>query len=110
MMNEGLFSSKTDNWATPQEFFDELDKEFNFTTDVCADKTNHKCDYYFSKENQMDGLKMAWAGRCWMNPPYGREIGKWVKKASEEVKRGCSVGSVFITCKNRHKVFPRIYL
>lgn len=86
MINEGLFSSKTDDWSTPQDFYEELDREFHFTTDVCADEINHKCNYYFSKE--IDGLKMAWAGRCWMNPPYGREIGKWVKKANEEVKRG----------------------
>ena len=83
-----MFSSKTDQWATPQDFFDELNEEFKFTTDVCADETNHKCDYYFSKKDSIDGLKMDWTGRCWMNPPYGREIGLWVKKASEEVKRG----------------------
>ena len=105
MMNEGLFSSKTDNWSTPQDFYEELDKEFHFTTDVCADKTNHKCDYYFSKENQMDGLKMAWAGRCWMNPPYGREIGKWVKKASEEVKRGVPLVVCLLPARTDTKYF-----
>lgn len=81
-----MFSSATDLWATPQDFFDNLNAEFNFTTDVCAIPENAKCRYYFTPE--IDGLSVAWAGRCWMNPPYGREIGKWVKKAHDEVKRG----------------------
>jgi phage N-6-adenine-methyltransferase len=76
------FSSKTDDWATPQDFFDELDKEFRFTLDPCADDLNHKCKKYFTRED--DGLSQDWSGhRLFMNPPYGREIGKWVKKASE---------------------------
>ena len=76
------FSSKTDEWETPQAFFDELNKEFNFTTDVCATTENAKCFFYYDKEK--DGLSQNWDDlRCWMNPPYGREIGKWVKKASE---------------------------
>ncbi len=78
------FSSKTEEWATPQAFFDELNKEFNFNVDVCATKQNAKCKQFFSKES--DGLKENWTwygGWKWMNPPYGREIGKWVKKASE---------------------------
>lgn len=76
------FSSKTDEWATPQDFFDKLDEEFNFTHDVCASKENKKRWMYYDK--QMDGLSKDWNDkRCWMNPPYGREIGKWVKKASQ---------------------------
>ena len=86
MNTELMFSSKTDDWETPQDFFEILNKEFNFTTDVCASDKNKKCGYYFTKE--VDGLRMAWAGRCWMNPPYGKEIGKWVEKAYKEAKRG----------------------
>ena len=81
-----MFSSASDLWETPQDFFNELDAEFHFTTDVCATPENAKCEYFFTPE--VDGLSMAWVGRCWMNPPYGKEIGKWVKKASDEVKRG----------------------
>lgn len=77
--NSGMKSSLTDLWATPEYLFKELDKEFHFTLDVCADETNHKCERYFSKE--IDGLSQPWDGVCWMNPPYGREIGKWVEKA-----------------------------
>lgn len=76
------FSSQTNEWATPQNFFDELNKEFNFNLDVCANTENHKCPMWFSKEE--DGLSKDWnKSKVWCNPPYGREIGKWVKKASE---------------------------
>lgn len=68
-------------WATPQEFFNELNKEFNFKTDVCATAENAKCLAYYSPEQ--DGLLLDWVGSCWMNPPYGREIGLWMKKACE---------------------------
>lgn len=72
------FSSKSDSWETPQDFFDRLNDEFSFELDVCADEFNAKCLAYFSKK--YDRLKQDWRGVCWMNPPYGRGIGKWVKK------------------------------
>lgn len=82
MLNECLFSSKKDDWITPDDLFDELDNEFNFTLDPCSDSFNHKCDYYFDKS--IDGLKMSWDNQVvFMNPPYGKNIGKWVKKAYE---------------------------
>ena len=81
MNREVLFSSKTDLWATPQALFDELNREFHFTTDVCAIPENSKCERFFSP--WMDGLKQEWTGICWCNPPYGRTIGNWVKKAAE---------------------------
>lgn len=76
------FSSKNNEWATPQDFFDKLDKEFNFNLDPCATTANHKCQMWFNREE--DGLSKSWDNlRVFCNPPYGREIGKWVKKASE---------------------------
>jgi len=76
------FSSKTDQWATPQAFFNVLNKEFDFNLDPCADEHNAKCVNYFTKEQ--DGLKQSWDNqRVFVNPPYGREISAWVKKASE---------------------------
>lgn len=75
------FSSKTDLWETPQDFFDALDNEFHFETDVCALPDNAKCERYFTPEQ--DGLKQEWSGVCWCNPPYGRQIGKWVEKAAK---------------------------
>lgn len=82
-----MFSSKTDQWATPQDFFDELNLEFHFTLDPCADKDNHKCEKYFTKED--DGLQQDWGGETvFCNPPYGRNLtGQWVKKASEEINK-----------------------
>ena len=83
------FSSATDLHATPQDFFDKLDAEFGFTLDVCANDQNHKCLNYFTPEQ--DGLKQEWQGVCFMNPPYGREISKWMKKANEAAKNGATV-------------------
>lgn len=80
-MNEVMFSSKTDLWSTPQDFFDKLNREFGFDVDVCALPSNAKCKKFFSPSD--DGLSQEWKGVCWCNPPYGREIGKWVKKAYE---------------------------
>ena len=80
MNNEIMFSSKTDEWSTPQDLFDKLNEEFHFDLDVCANESNHKCALYYDRKQ--DGLKMPWTDHVvWCNPPYGREIGKWVKKA-----------------------------
>ena len=81
MINQGMFTSTTDQWATPQDFFDKLNKEFGFTLDVCALPENTKCNAYYTPE--IDGLSQMWHGTCWCNPPYGRGIGAWIKKASE---------------------------
>jgi phage N-6-adenine-methyltransferase len=89
MINKGLFSSKSDMWETPQWLYDELNMEFWFGLDVCATPENAKCEEYFTPE--ADGLSMEWRGMCWMNPPYGREIGKWVKKAYESSLEGATV-------------------
>lgn len=86
-MNKDLmFSSKTDQWYTPIEFFKELDEEFKFDLDPCADEYNHKCAMYYTKDE--DGLKQSWEGHTvFCNPPYGREIGKWVEKAYLESRK-----------------------
>lgn len=84
-----MFSSKTDLWATPQDTFDKLNEEFFFTLDVCASIENAKCKRYFTKED--DGLTKKWDGVCWMNPPYGREIIKWMEKAYNSSLMGTTV-------------------
>jgi len=77
------FSSKTNEWTTPQDLYDTLNNEFHFTLDPCATKESAKCNKFYTKED--DGLLKDWTGeRVFCNPPYGREIGKWVKKCSEE--------------------------
>ena len=82
-----MLSSKTDQWATPQWFFDRLNSEFKFTLDPCADEFNHKCQKYFTKEQ--DGLFKDYSGEVvFCNPPYGREIWFWVKKCFDEVYFG----------------------
>jgi phage N-6-adenine-methyltransferase len=82
MLNSGIMSSKTDMWATPQWLFDTINGYYHFTLDVCAVKENAKTDIFFTPE--IDGLQHSWEGVCWMNPPYGATIKKWVKKACEE--------------------------
>jgi site-specific DNA-methyltransferase (adenine-specific) len=85
-----MFSSKSDEWETPQDLFDKLNKEFNFTLDPCATDDNHKCDKYYTIKD--DGLSKDWSGEIvFVNPPYGRAIGKWVKKSYEEYLKGTTV-------------------
>lgn len=85
------FSSATDLWATPQAFFDKLNSIHNFTLDVCATDENAKCKNYITEDE--DGLSKEWHGSVWMNPPYGREIGAWMRKAYES-----SVGGATVVC------------
>jgi site-specific DNA-methyltransferase (adenine-specific) len=86
------FSSATPEWSTPQEFFDRLNALHDFTLDPCSTHENAKCArHYTAVEN---GLAHSWQNeRVWMNPPYGREIGVWMKKAYEE-----SLGSALVVC------------
>jgi phage N-6-adenine-methyltransferase len=85
---EAMFSSATVEWETPPDVFAELDREFGpFTLDPCATSENAKAPRYFTW--QEDGLQQSWAGeRVFMNPPYGREIGRWVAKAHTEAAFG----------------------
>lgn len=83
------YSSDKDEWETPRPLFDLLDSEFNFTVDVCALPENAKCSAYFTPED--NGLAQQWRGACWMNPPYGNEIGKWVRKAYRSAMSGATV-------------------
>ena len=76
-------------WETPQDFFDALDAEFHFNIDVCASKENAKCAFYYTYYE--NALYQKWEGRCWMNPPYDKSIGLWLKKAYESSQRGYTV-------------------
>lgn len=88
-INKSLFTSNTDLWGTPNDFFEKMNEEFHFTLDVCATDENAKCDRYFTKE--IDGLSQEWTGICWMNPPYGRTIGTWMEKAYNSSLNGTTV-------------------
>lgn len=82
-------TANTDQWETPRWLFEEWDKKYKFTLDVCASESNKKCERYF--DERTDGLFQLWEGNIWMNPPYGRDIIKWVRKA-------------FIAAHNGHRV------
>lgn len=92
MINKGLYTSKTDLWSTPQDLYDKLNNKHYFTLDPCCISENQKCDEGFPKDKGYNGLEESWDGhRVFMNPPYGREISKWVKKAYEESLGFCKV-------------------
>ncbi len=78
------FSDKRPDWATPEDFFKQIDKEFSFTLDPCASDINHKCKNYYTKEQ--DGLLLPWTGNVFVNPPYGNAINMWVRKAYLEIQ------------------------
>lgn len=75
-------------WSTPQKLYDKLNAEFRFDMDVCADDDNAKCELFWHREI---GLERDWRGRCFLNPPYGREIGLWLAKARNEALGGATI-------------------
>ena len=90
-MNAALLSSKKMDYCTPQRFLDALNQEFHFALDAAATAKSAKCQNFFTPET--DGLKQSWSlgGAVFCNPPYGRETGKWVRKAYEESQHGTTV-------------------
>ena len=90
MITKGLMSSNSNEWGTPKDFFEELNKEFKFTLDPCSTHENAKCKKHFTKEE--DGLKQDWSKDVvFCNPPYGKELPLWVEKAYKENKKGALV-------------------
>jgi site-specific DNA-methyltransferase (adenine-specific) len=89
-IHEALYSSRTDEWPTPQSFFDDLNAEFDFTLDPCASPENAKCPTYFTKDD--DGLKQEWGShRVFCNPPYGKTMREWASKCYEASRAGALV-------------------
>jgi len=86
MVDDVMFASDKQDWETPDWLFNRLNLEFSFDLDVCATKENAKIQNYLD-ENQ-DSLASMWFGTCWMNPPYGREIGKWTFRAMQQAMKG----------------------
>lgn len=100
MINNGLFTSNDSTWTTPQDFFDELDKEFRFGLDAAALRSSAKVDNYLGPDHELlwrrDALQVEWVGAAdgtwiWLNPPYGRAIKSFMRKAHEEVCKGARV-------------------
>ena len=102
--DQQLYSSNRQDWATPQALFDALHAEFNFELDAAASAHNAKCPTYL--DEQTNALEQDWAtlskgGAVWLNPPYGREIGRWVQKASQEGERVPVVVLIFARTDTR---------
>ena len=88
---KACLSSDKNYWETPTDFYNELNSKYNFTLDPCSSETNHKCEKYYTKED--NGLEKSWEGEIvFCNPPYGRyDTGKWVEKCHEESKHSVIV-------------------
>lgn len=99
--HETATSSVRQDWETPQEFFDVVDAEFGFTLDVCALPETAKCKRFFTPNE--NGLAQKWSGMCWMNPPYGQSIPKWISKAYQEA---CA-GDATVVCLVPARMGPR---
>ena len=98
-----LYSSRSEVWETPQPFFDKLNDEFHFDLDVCALPENAKCSRYFTPSE--DGLKQPWTGNVWCNPPYGRDIVKWIRKATDEIQKDANVIVLLVHARTDTKWF-----
>jgi len=104
MNKELMFSSNDNSWATPQSFFDSLNEEFNFTLDPCATPKTAKCDKFYTKHD--DGLSKDWGGETvFCNPPYGRQIGKWVKKCYKEAAKDNTIVVMLIPARTDTRYF-----
>ncbi len=99
-INKAMVSSKSNEWETPQPLFDRLDTEFHFTLDPCATKENHKCDKFYTIDD--NGLKYDWAKEIvFMNPPYGGNTGKWLRKAWHDSLKGATVVCLIVSSTDR---------
>lgn len=105
MNTKVIFSSQTDDWATPQDFFDKLNLEFHFTLDPCASAENAKCQKFYTKTE--NGLLQDWGGgeTVFCNPPYGRQIAAWVGKCWEEAKKPNTKVVMLIPARTDTKYF-----
>ncbi len=90
MVDQALFTSDSSEWETPADLFDRWNEKYHFELDVCAQPHNAKCKEYFTPE--IDGLRQDWGNKvCWMNPPYGKTIAEWIRKAYQSAQKGATV-------------------
>jgi hypothetical protein len=107
-MERALFSSNSDEWATPQEVFQSLNDEFHFTLDPCATDRNHKCAHYYTQED--NGLQKDWGGEIGIlqsSLQYHRTMGPQMLSGRNQKKHNRCPSNSFT---NRHKVFPQLHL
>lgn len=103
-MNKVLFSSERMDWETPNELFLELNKEFSFTLDAASSHENAKCERHYTEKE--DGLSQNWGGETvWCNPPYGKELPKWIKKCEEEGKKKNTTVVMLIPARTDTRAF-----
>jgi len=108
-INKAVFSSASTEWGTPQDFFKIMDLEYGpFDLDVCASKTNAKVKRYFDKA--IDGLNRSWKGTCWCNPPYGRDIRRWILKSKQQSKKHGSTVVLLLPARTDTKWFHELVL
>lgn len=98
-ISKALYSSRSEEWSTPQKFFDALNEEFHFVWDMAATRENAKCHFYVDKET--DALFLDWYSHTtcepgkpcalFCNPPYGKQIGRWFERARRAAEKGCTV-------------------
>lgn len=98
-LQKAMVSSKSNEWATPQDLFDKLNAEFSFQLDVAATKENKKCDKFYSLEDS--GLGHDWEDSNWMNPPYGGHTGDWIQKAYEQSLLGKTTVCLIVSSTDR---------
>lgn len=84
MITPGMYTQDKKDWETPQWLYDLLDRQYHFHLDPCATDETAKCDRWFTKAD--NGLKRAWFGSVYVNPPYGREIGDWLARAAHQIR------------------------
>ena len=101
-------SRKSDEWATPQAIFDDLNAEFHFDLDPAATAENRKCKKYFSRDD--NGLSKDWGGsRVFCNPPYS-EIDRWVRKAWDDGHKANTVVVMLIPARTDTRYFHNYIL
>lgn len=108
-MNAALLSSKSMTWGTPPELFEKLDAEYHFVLDPAATKETAKCRLYYTPED--DGLRQSWnrGGAVFCNPPYGRQLGAWVKKSIRGGAENGVAGRTAAPSPDGHELFSRVY-
>ena len=99
-LQKAMVSSKSNEWATPDNLFNKLDEEFTFTLDPCSTDENAKCDKHYTQKD--NGLSHDWSKDIvFMNPPYGGHTGKWMRKALSDSRKGAIVVCLIVSSTDR---------
>ena len=109
MNTELMFSSKSNEWETPQDLYEELNSEFGFTLDPCSTPDNAKCEKFYTLQD--NGLEQDWEGETvFCNPPYGRELPKWIRKCFEGAQKPETKVVMLIPARTDTRAFHKYIL